>query len=66
MIEYQPLAMGVFGPILISWSAKKQAIVALSSTELEYSSLALTAAKLSWIRMVFRDHGIYLSSSPLL
>ncbi|XP_068344214.1 uncharacterized mitochondrial protein AtMg00810-like [Pyrus communis] len=37
------------GPNLISWSAKKQSIVARSSTRAEYRSLAHTATKLTWV-----------------
>ena len=40
---------------LISWNAKKQSIVLRSRTKFEYRSLALTAAGLSWIRMVMKE-----------
>jgi hypothetical protein len=54
------------GNCLVSWSAKKQAIVSRSSTEAEYRALALTTAELFWIRMLFKDIGISLPSIPLL
>jgi hypothetical protein len=37
------------GNCLVSWSAKKQAIVSRSSMEAEYRALALTTAELFWI-----------------
>ncbi|KAM1873468.1 hypothetical protein ACFX13_007300 [Malus domestica] len=43
------------GSNLVSWSAKKQNGVSRSSTEAEYRQLAITAATLSWFRMLFRD-----------
>ena len=46
----------------ISWSAKKQRTVSRSSTEAEYRQLAYTAAELSWIRSLFKDLGIRLST----
>lgn len=44
-----------FGPNLVSWSAKKQATVAQSSTESEYRALVIASAKLIWICSVLRD-----------
>jgi hypothetical protein len=41
------------GNYLVSWSAKKQAIVSRSSTEAEYRALALTTADLFWILILF-------------
>uniref|UniRef100_A0A2N9EQM2 Uncharacterized protein n=1 Tax=Fagus sylvatica TaxID=28930 RepID=A0A2N9EQM2_FAGSY len=46
----------------ISWSAKKQRTVSRSSTEAEYRQLAYTAAELSWIRSLFKDLGVCLST----
>ncbi|CAN6726958.1 unnamed protein product [Malus baccata var. baccata] len=54
------------GSNLISWSAKKQATVARSSTEAEYRSLAHTAAELTWICKKFCDIGFPLSQVPTL
>ncbi|KAM1830529.1 hypothetical protein ACFX13_020749 [Malus domestica] len=54
------------GSNLISWSAKKQATVARSSTEAEYRSLAHTATELTWICKIFRDLGFPLSQTPTL
>ncbi|KAM1075302.1 hypothetical protein ACFX2B_019932 [Malus domestica] len=54
------------GSNLISWSAKKQATVARSSTEAEYRSLAHTAAELTWICKKICDLGFPLSQAPTL
>jgi len=51
---------------LISWSAKKQAVVSRSSTEAEYRSMALITAELFWIRMLFKEFCIPLTSRPIL
>ncbi|KAK3037795.1 hypothetical protein RJ639_030714 [Escallonia herrerae] len=54
------------GSNCISWSAKKQATVARSSTEAEYRALASTAAEITWLSFVLRDIGVYLSHPPAL
>lgn len=43
------------GPNVISWSAKKQATVARSSTEAEYKALANATAELIWLVQVIKD-----------
>lgn len=43
------------GPNLISWWSKKQQLVARSSAEAEYRSLALTAAELLWLQSLFSE-----------
>ena len=54
------------GPSPISWSTKKQTIVARSSTETEYRALAITAAEVSWLRILFKELRIFLSHVPVL
>ncbi|KAM0964198.1 hypothetical protein ACFX15_022575 [Malus domestica] len=55
-----------FGNNLISWNAKKQPIVAQSSTKSEYRSLAQIAAEVSWICYLLHDIRFYLHNPPLL
>ena len=50
----------------ISWSAKKQNIVSRSSIEAEYRALATSAAKLSWLRILFKELKIFLSRVPVI
>lgn len=47
-----------FGPNLISWCSKKQPLVAHSSTEAEYRSMAHATAELSWIQSILTELGI--------
>lgn len=39
-----------FGPILVSWSSKKQALLAKSRAEVGYRSVAHTTAELLWMQ----------------
>ena len=58
---------GIFlGSCLVSWSAKKQMVVARSSTEAEYRAMAVTTADLYWIRMLLQDLHVPLASPPTL
>ena len=50
----------------ITWSAKKQPTFSRSSTESEYRALAITAAKLCWLRTLLKDLRIYLADTPIL
>ena len=51
------------GKNLISWSCKKQAIVARSSIEAKYKALANAAAKVKWLQSLLHELGQSFSSS---
>jgi len=55
-----------FGNSLVSWSAKKQHIVSLSSCESEYYALAITTADLLWLTHLLHDLKVSLPQRPLL
>ena len=46
----------------ISWSAKKHRTISRSSTEAEYRQLAYTTAEISWLRSLFRDLHLTLTT----
>ena len=54
------------GNNLLTWASKKQPTVSRSSTEAEYRSLAVGAAKVAWVRMLLCDLHIFLDSAPTL
>jgi hypothetical protein len=46
-----------FGNGAISWSNKKQPIVALSNTEVEYRSTSIVACEIVWLQKLLSDLG---------
>lgn len=54
------------GSNLVSWTSRKQRVVARSSTEAEYRALAYTAAELLWINHLLRDLHVTLSKPPII
>jgi hypothetical protein len=46
-----------FGSGAVSWSSKKQPIVALSSTEAEYRGAAIAACEIVWLQKLLSDLG---------
>jgi hypothetical protein len=55
-----------FGPNLISWSARKQAIVSRSSTEAEYKAVANDTAELIRVEALLKELGVKLKQKPCL
>jgi hypothetical protein len=46
-----------FGSGVVSWSSKKQPIVALSSTKAEYKGVTIVACEVIWLQKLFSDLG---------
>jgi hypothetical protein len=56
----------LLGDSLISWRNKKQSVVARSSTEVEYQTLADTTVELLWLRWLLQDLSIDYSTTVLI
>jgi hypothetical protein len=54
------------GRSLISWSSKKQNLVALSTTEAEYISAGNCCAQLLWMKQTLLDYGISFRNVPFM
>ena len=52
----------LLGDSLISWTSKKQTVVANSSTKAEYRALAVTTTELIWLRWLLQDLGVDFSN----
>jgi transposase InsO family protein len=55
----------VFGGV-VSWSTRKQSVVALSSTEAEYIALSLAACELLWLKNLLNEMFVKTDSPILL
>jgi hypothetical protein len=51
---------------LVSWSSKKQKLVALSTAEAEYVAVGACCAQLLWMKQTLRDYICKFSKIPLL
>jgi len=56
----------LLGSSLISWHKKKQACVALSTTEAEYIAAESWCAQILWIKQQLEDLGLKINKVPLL
>jgi len=56
----------MLGSSLISWHCKKQANVALSTTEAEYIAARNCCVQTLWLKQQLSDFGIMLSRIPIL
>ncbi|WVZ79983.1 hypothetical protein U9M48_027503 [Paspalum notatum var. saurae] len=54
------------GTSLVSWSSRKQASVALSTTEAEYVAAASCCSQLLWMKATLSDFGLRFGRIPLL
>ena len=54
------------GGATVSWSSKKQATVAKSSTEAEYVALSTAAQKMIWLRQLMENIGFGTTSPTVL
>ena len=54
----------VFGNGAITWTSKKQAVVALSTSEAEYIALSAAAQEAAWLQKLFSD--LLMSSQPIV
>ena len=55
-----------FGNNLVSWSSKKQPIVARSSTKAEYRTIAHATTESLWVQSLMREIDIVLAQRPIL
>ena len=55
-----------FGGNLVTWSLRKQRVIARSRTEAEYRALSSAATNLIWIQNLLAEIGITPSQTPVL
>ncbi|XP_062118212.1 secreted RxLR effector protein 161-like [Humulus lupulus] len=51
---------------LVSWSSKKQHVIARSSTELEYHALANAATEMVWLKALLKEMNIPVQRPPII
>ncbi|MCO5594094.1 hypothetical protein L7F22_048115 [Adiantum nelumboides] len=55
-----------FGSAAVTWSSKKKPIVALLSTEAEYSGAAVVACEVAWLEMLLQDLEIQVQNPVVM
>lgn len=50
----------------ITWSSRKQHVVACSSAEAEYKALAQASVEVLWLQSLFQEIGLQLSQIPVI
>ncbi|WVZ94074.1 hypothetical protein U9M48_040013 [Paspalum notatum var. saurae] len=56
----------LLGTSLVFWSSRKQASIALSTTEAEYVAAASCCSQLLWMKATLSDFGFWFGRIPLL
>jgi hypothetical protein len=55
-----------FGSVAITWSSKKQSIVALLSTKAEYRGVAMVACEVAWLHKLLGDLGLHVDKQVVI
>jgi hypothetical protein len=55
-----------FGSAAITWSSKKQLIVALSNTEAKYRGVAMATCEVAWFRKLLGDLGLHVDRQVVI
>jgi hypothetical protein len=55
-----------FGSGVVSWSCKKQPIVALSSTEATYRGVTIVTCEVIWLQKLFSDLGLLVDAPVVI
>ena len=51
---------------MISWSSKKQSVIARSSAKSEYRSLTIASAEISWLQSLFSELKLQCTKKPVI
>jgi hypothetical protein len=66
VIPIRTMPVAILGRSLVSWSSKKQNLIALSIAEAEYVAVGACCAQLLWMKQMLSDHSCEFSKIPLL